>query len=230
MINRRRLILIAIIILLIIGFFVAAYIFYNNRFRVVSSSPSTNTFPSSSNEIAFVFNKKLDSSRLTNDLISIEPVSDFGINIEDKTLKIIFSRSPRANFTISIKNIYSIGGSSISNLNRSFSVEYVAYKDLSDYEKSRQVNQSSNFTSIYPIIEQLPIRTNEYTITYTIPSNYSPSSDNPAPLILNVEITLTYFGYDDVDNVMQKVNTDLINRGYNPGDYEILNGLDGLVE
>jgi hypothetical protein len=215
--------------LIIVGAIITLVTLLNARFRLVGSSPKGSAFPTSSNEIAFMFNKELDVSKLTKDSVTVDPLNSFTISVNQKTLSITFTGTPATDFLVAIKNITATNGETIAELKKSFKVEYVAYKNLTDYEQQRQINETdpiAYYVSIYPIISQLPIRTSEYTITHRLPVGYSSASDKPTPLVLDVAILVDFNNYDDVANIMQRVNEDLISRGFNPDDYYITNGLE----
>lgn len=219
---KRKVILLFIIIIAIIASLIALRIVNNMRFRLIDSSPKGVVFPSSTNEIALIFNKALSGVSPSAEDVSINPNMNFNLSTKDKFLKIKFDTQPSADFTIEIKNITAKNGQNIDLIKKSYTVKYVPYKDLSDYEKQRQVQASDNYSNDYPIISQLPIYSDRYKITYRVP--YALPDGSPGRLILFISVLGTDAQINDQNyknQARQAAVEDIKSRGFNITDFSI---------
>lgn len=224
--NKQRL----VFLLVLTGFVclgVVGLIIVNNfRFRLISESPDSNSLPTGTSEIAFIFNKELSDINGAGN-VSFSPSINFKTSVDKKVFKIQFASLPSANSNLTVKltDIKSTSGKLIS-FTRSYEVKYVQWKDLTEYEKQRQVDASDNYATYDPIISQLPIRTSEYVITYTIP--YNSSNNSSKPLILNVRLVSPDFEYTNqyISEILSKVKADIKNRGFDPNKYNYDTGLE----
>lgn len=221
--TRRQIIITIVSILFITILVITLTLIMNARFRLVSVSPESDAFPSSSNEVVFIFSQELDASKLAKSNVTVSPIQNFETTVDGKMLHVLLGGAPTQNFSLSINNVVSKSGKVITSISRSYRVQYVQYKDLSSYEKNKQIKQSnSRGTTVYPIINQLPIRNSEYIVDYELPQGASQADGTPQPLTLTVVlIDSPEFRYDSVyaESIILKVKADITSRGFNPDDY-----------
>jgi hypothetical protein len=202
-------------------------VFYNSaRFKLVSSSPLTSTFPTSSSEIVYTFNEKLDSNGSNEYFITtISPNTGFSTKIIDHSFHIQLTSVNHSKFTVTIYNIKSAKGSRINKLIKNYNVDYVPENKLSEYELNKNLSNIDTDAVKYPIINQLPIYGDYYIIDYQI-SDGALIAEMAPPLILKIRVLgvnrLVPATKEYLDNVHKMAIEDIKNRGFEPATFTII--------
>jgi hypothetical protein len=225
-VKRKYISLIIIALILVTCLVVGLNVVNTLRFRVVSSSPKNNIFPSSSSEIVYFFNKDLSDPSNDTFVTSVTPKINFSSYVDGRAFHIIFYSPRPEKFSVSINNLKSTTGSTISKLEKQYTVKYVPYKDLTEYEKNKEISKTDPIESAYPITKQLPIYSDYYIIKYQVSEGALNDLKNPRPLILKIKTLGINKLAPATDSYIQKVHQmaldDIRARGFNPGKFTII--------
>lgn len=140
----------------------------NTAFRFVSSDPKK-TIPYSVTQVTFTFSKDLDPDTYKNASVSPKIAGRFAV--QGKNLVFLPAVAlQKGDITFTFKDITAKNGQKINHLEKTFTVDYVEYQDLSEEEQRRQVIESSGGQDRFDILNgHLPHASYNYTLDYSEP-------------------------------------------------------------
>jgi len=194
-ISSRQIKIITSILIILATLGIGYLIFYSLTFRIVETSPSTNSFPESLSVLSIKYSRELDKKFIedsfTENPNSVVSFSFEGVNIievNSDTLKITIGKTPLAGkYALILNNIKSKDGSVLES-NIVFTVKDIKYSQLSEAEK-KMYNEQANTGETQPddpIVDVLPFETDKYKISYFFPAE---GIEGPA----TINITMKFF-------------------------------------
>ncbi len=202
-------------LLTLLGIVVAAtivasgfFIFNSFQFHLIDSSPTDSIYPVGTREAVYFFNKELDATTSKDSFVTtVEPKQAFTIKIDKKSLHIVFTELPKQNFTLTIRNIKSNSGDTISSIKHNYIVQEVPESKLSKYELASRMSYLDvglNMPNIQ--IDASPFYKIEYGWSKKYPGTRKQavyiSSDNPTDKFAAIDY--------------------IYGQGYDPSDFEII--------
>jgi len=208
---KKRLLLVIVIIILAI---LALVVFDSLRFKLTDSSLKDSVYPIGSSEIVYFFNKDLNPNAGANSFVTtIEPAIEATPKIDKKTLHIIFTNQPKNDFTLTIRNIKSISGDTISSFTQKYTAKEVPESELSQYELARRLSYVDVGIDKPDIAEKyFPIDVSpQYKILYGRSLKYPNDLSKGAIYIYSSSVQNKHDALQMIYDI-----------GYDPSDYEIV--------
>lgn len=185
--NKKILIPVAVILVILLITITIYYAWKNSSLQIVSTTPKNDEITLGTSTIDFKFNQDIDTAEYEKNIEDPNKIIS-GIGLKDsKTLSIKLGElSKDTKYSITLKNITSKKGDILKNYKFDFSPRNIDYKDLSDEEKKRQIEETDNYSYQDPIENILPYETKNYKITFLTADE---STDMPA----TITITMKFF-------------------------------------
>jgi hypothetical protein len=140
-----------------------------STFRVTSTTPKNNEVTAGINSIDFNFSQSVGD--VSGDNLSASAQILTGISKKDaKTVTVgVQNLVINKEYTITLKNIRSEKGDTISEYTYKFKVKNLDFSELSEAERKRQLDNTDKGNYDNPLAAFLPHETTQYKITYTEP-------------------------------------------------------------
>lgn len=185
--NKKILIPIAVILVILLITVAVYYAWKNSSLQIVSTTPKNNEVTLGTSAIDFRFSKEINIVEFEKNIEDPSKIIS-GIGLKDsKTLSIKLGElSKDTKYSITIKNITSKNGEVLKEYKFDFYPRDIDFKDLSEEEKRRQIEETDKTTYQDPLENVLPHETKDYKITYLTPSE---SIEMPA----TITITMKFF-------------------------------------
>ncbi len=186
--SRKVHIFTPLLIVLGIIFFIYYTFFF---FHITRTSPADKIMPTSYSSVVIEFNKTLKKRGDQNNLkVSIKSESNkSSYLIDGSTLTINFQSTFEKGdtFSVDIKDITAKDGG-VVDFKRDYIVEYVPLDKLPKEDIKKLTQKSDSFETQYPLIKNLPIESEEYSVNYRYPDN---GSNQKMPIIISSSFNLT---------------------------------------
>jgi hypothetical protein len=185
--NKKIFIPAAVILVIILIGLALYYVWKSSSLQIVSTTPKNNEITLGTSAIDFNFSKDINEVEFEKNIEDPNKIIS-GISLKDtKTLSIKLGElSKDTKYSITLKNITSKDGDILKEYKFDFYPRAIDFKDLSEEEKRRQIEETDKNTYQDPLENALPYETNNYKITYLTPSE---DTDVPA----TITITMKFF-------------------------------------
>lgn len=151
-----------LLVLLLCQFIGWRYVFFN----LINENPPSNILPTSQSTIVYTFNRELAS----DSSIKVKGTDNpYRVNINNDTLRLIFTKPLKENDIFSLEITAASSDENRLVFSRHYQVKYLDFNQLPAAEQQRQTQESDSFEGGYPLIDQLPIITSDFEISYITP-------------------------------------------------------------
>lgn len=173
----------AAIVVILVGVLIYAVI-QNQRFHLIGTNPSMSSVATISPFIKLNYNKVIDAKSVS---ISASDSSVSGQAVQGKTIILTLNPLTKGKtYTINIRRVSSISGSSIYNQNLSFVPKFIDYNDLpADQREAIMKKQAGNSkVKSDPILGHLPYGNADFRLSGIV-------SGNPPAVTIKAELLLS---------------------------------------
>ena len=162
---RKKIIGLFVFVLIVLT---SIFIYHVLSFHVTSSDPAGGSIPTTQQVIVFSTNEGLRN--IDKSQVSISPSILDHVAVSKNQIFVYLNQTIAIGkkITVYITDVTSVSGKKLT-IHTTFTAKYVTQSKLSPEEKKRELSKQDTTYNTYPLLNLLPLITNNYQITYKLP-------------------------------------------------------------